>query len=126
MVEKGAEYHNGDPRGKLKHRVVSCGNDIKDQSFGVALLPEMVTAPYTLEASRVCDLLGLFDGNATEGRDVEQAYLLAEMVGPSTYIVHPKELWNPQMHKMRRPVLRLERALYMVIFLLEHSGTNIV
>ena len=68
------------------------GNDIKDQSFEVALFQEMATTPTSLEASRFCDLLGLLEGNITEGRDVEQAYLLADIRGPATYIVLPKEL----------------------------------
>ena len=112
MVEKGAEYEPGDPRKKMKYRVVLRGNDIKDQSFEVALFQEMATTPTTLEASRFCDLLGLLEGNCTEGRDVEQAYLLADMKGPATYIVLPKELWSADMYKMRTPVLLLEKALY--------------
>ena len=70
----------------------------------------MATTPTILEASRFCDLLGLLEGNATERRDVEQAYLLAEICGAATYIVLPKELWSRDMHAMRRPVLLLERA----------------
>ena len=92
MVQKGAEYPDGDPRKKFKYRVVLRGNDIKDQSFEVALFQEMTTTPTTLDASRFCDLLGLLEGNATEGRDVEQAYLLADMKGPATYIVLPSEV----------------------------------
>ena len=33
IVQKGAEYPDGDPRKKFKYRVVLRGNDIKDQSF---------------------------------------------------------------------------------------------
>ena len=97
MVQKGAEYADGDPRKKYKYRVVLRGNDIKDQSFEVALFQEVATTPTTLEASRFCDLLGLLEGNATEGRDVEQAYLLADMKGPATYIVLPSEVWSEAM-----------------------------
>ena len=70
MVQKGAEFPDGDPRKKYKYRVVLRGNDIKDQSFEVALFQEMATTPTTLEASRFCDLLGLLPGNTTEGRDI--------------------------------------------------------
>ena len=52
------------------------------------------------------------EGNATEGRDVEQAYLLADMKGPATYIVLPSEVWTSAMWQMHRPVFLLERALY--------------
>lgn len=79
MVENGAEYDPGDPCKKFKYRVVLRGNDIKDQSFEVALFQEMATAPTSPEASRFTDLVGLLEGEITEGRDVEQAYLLADM-----------------------------------------------
>ena len=59
MVEKDSEYLDGDPRKKIKYRVVLRGNDIKDQSFEVALVQDMATTPTTLEALRFCDLLGL-------------------------------------------------------------------
>ena len=72
----------------------------------------MAPTPTTLEASRYSDLLSCFPGNSVEGRDVEQAYLQADMEGTPTYIVLPKELWTPEMHKMRCPVFRLKKALY--------------
>ena len=112
MLEKGAEFEPGDPRRKFKYRIVLRGDDVKNQSFEVALFQEMATTPTTLQASRYCDLHSLFLGNSVDGRDVVQAYLLAPMEGPPTFIVLPKELWTPQMHKMRRPVVLLEKALY--------------
>ena len=57
------------------------GNDVKDQSWEVAMFQEMAATPTTLEASRYSDLLGCFPGNSVEGRDVEQAYLQADMEG---------------------------------------------
>ena len=47
-----------------------------------------------------------------DGRDVEQAYLQAKMRGPRTYIQLPKEMWTPEMHNMKCPVVLLEKALY--------------
>ena len=93
MVRKGVGYLDGDPRKKFKYRVVLRGNNIKDQSFEVALFQEMATTPTTLQASRFCDLLGFLEGSCTQGRDVEQAYLLAKMKGPATYIILPQEVW---------------------------------
>ena len=112
MVEKGSEYPDGDIRKQYKYRIVFRGNDVKDQSWEVAMFQEMATTPTTLEASRYADLLSMMPGNIVEGRDVAQAYLQAEMEGPATYVVLPKELWTPEMHKMRCPVLLLEKALY--------------
>ena len=112
MVEKGSEFPEGDVRRYYKYRIVFRGNDVKDQNWEVAMFQEMATTPTTLEASRYSDLLSCFPGNSVEGRDVEQAYLQADMEGTPTYIVLPKELWTPEMFKMRCPVFRLEKALY--------------
>ena len=79
MVEKGAEYPEGDSRRKFKYRIVFRGNDVKDQNWDVALFQEMASTPTTLEASRYSDLLSMFAGNSMEGRDVGQAYLQAEL-----------------------------------------------
>ena len=75
------------------------------------MFQEMATTPTTLEASKYSDLLPSFPGNTIEGRDVEQVYLHVDMEGTPTYIVLPKELWTPEMHKMRCPMFRLEKAL---------------
>ena len=112
MVEKGAEFPAGDSRRKFKYRIVFRGNDVKDQNWDVALFQEMASTPTTLEASRYSDLLSTFEGNSMEGRDVEQAYLQAALEGPDTYIQLPKELWSDEMHRMRCPVVKLEKALY--------------
>ena len=80
------------------------GNDVKDQNWDVAMFQEMATTPTTLEASRYSDLLACFPGNTVEGRDVQQAYLQADMEGTPTYIALPKELWTPAMHQMKCPV----------------------
>ena len=55
---------------------------------------------------------GCFEGNTVQGRDVEQAYLQADMEGPPVYITLPRELWTDKMKTMRDPVVRLEKALY--------------
>ena len=34
------------------------------------------------------------------------------MEGPPTYVMFPKKLWTPEMHKMKFPVVFLEKALY--------------
>ena len=81
MVEKGSEFPEGDVRRYYKYRIVFRGNDVKDQNWEVAMFQEMATTPTTLEASRYSDLLGCFPGNSVEGRDVEQAYLQADMEG---------------------------------------------
>ena len=76
------------------------------------MLQELATTPTTLEASRYGDLLSCLPGNGVDGRDVQQAYLQADMEGTPTYIVLPKELWTLEMYKMNCPVSRLEKVLY--------------
>ena len=83
----------------------------------VAFFNEMQSTPATLEASRIADIYSCMrqpDGekHVVETRDVEQAYLQAEMRGPPVYIMLPRELWSKEMHKMRCPVVCLGRALY--------------
>ncbi len=97
----------------FKYRVVLRGEDVRNQSFEVALFQEMVTTPTTLEASRYCDLQSLFPCCSVDGRNVEQAYLLVPMERPATYIVLLYlRRWTETIHRMRRPVVLLERALY--------------
>ena len=117
MVEKGAEFEVGDPRRYFKYRVVFQGNNVKDQNWQVALFNEMQSTPATLEANRVADIYSCMrqpDGSkhTVETRDVEQAYLQAEMRGPPVYIMLPEELWTGKMWTMDCPVFRLHKALY--------------
>ena len=92
MVEKGAEFLEGDPRRYFKYRVVFQGNRVKDQNWQVALFNEMASTPATLDASRMADMYACFPGHTVQGRDVEQAYLQAEMEGTPVYVMLPEEL----------------------------------
>ena len=64
---------------------------MKDQNWQVALFNEMQSTPATSEASRIADIYSCMsspDGeiHSVETRDVEQAYLQAEMKGPPVVI----------------------------------------
>ena len=86
------------------------------------MFSETASTPATLEASRIADIYSCFVGselkNGTpvkhtmQSRDVEQAYLQADLEGSDTYIMLPYEMWTPEMKKMKCPVFRLEKALY--------------
>ena len=106
MVEKGSEYPEGDARRYFKYRVVFQGNNVKDQNWDVALFNEMQSTPATLEASKIADIYSCFPGHGVQARDVEQAYLQAELGGPPVYIMLPRELWTPEMHSMKGLVVR--------------------
>ena len=123
MVEKGSEFPLGDERRYFKYRVVFQGNQVKDQNWEVAMFQETASTPSTLEASRIADIYSCFVGSETDSagspikhtmqsRDVEQAYLQADLEGSDTYIMLPYELWTPEMKEMKCPVFKLEKALY--------------
>ena len=87
------------------------------------MFQETASTPATLEASRIADIYSCFVGSDTDSagspikhtmqsRDVEQAYLQAELEGSDTYIMLPYELWTPEMKGMKCPVFKLEKALY--------------
>ena len=42
-------------------------------------------------------MMACFEGNTVQIRDVEQAYLQAEMEGPPVYVSLPEELWTDGM-----------------------------
>ena len=121
-MKKGSEFPEGDERRYFKYRVVFQGNQVKDQNWEVAMFSETASTPATLEASRIADIYSCFTGSRTidgkpvkhtmQSRDVEQAYLQAELKGSDTYIMLPYELWIDEMKKMKQPVFKLEKALY--------------
>ena len=112
MAEKGSEFEVGDPRRYLKYRVVFQGNMVKDQSWDIALFQEMASTPATLQASKCVDAYACIPNPSPSGLAVEQAYLVATLKGPATYVMLPQELWTPEMWNMKCPVVRLEKALY--------------
>ena len=63
MVEKGAEFPEGDERRRWKYRVVFQGNNVRDQDWKTALFTDMQSTPATLEASRVADINACFPGH---------------------------------------------------------------
>ena len=76
------------------------------------MLSEIKSTLTNVEGSRVHDACSCFPCNTIQGRDVEQAYLNAELGGPPTHVSLPGELWTPEMFKMKNPVVELEKAIY--------------
>ena len=71
MVEKGAEFDEGDARRYWKYRVVFQGNQVKDQNWQIALFNEMQSTPATLEASRIADIYSCMRSPEGEIHSVE-------------------------------------------------------
>ena len=94
MVQKGSELKDGDERKKYKYRVVFQGNNVVNQNWETALFQNLGSSPATMEAGKVCDMVGCFPGYDTEQADAEQAYVQAEIKGTETWVWLPPEAWD--------------------------------
>ena len=94
MVEKGSELENSDKRKKYKYRVVFQGNNVVNESWETALFQNMGSSPATMEAGKICDMVGCYPDNDTEQADANQAYVQASLRGPDTWVWLPPEAWD--------------------------------
>ena len=73
-------------------------------------------SPATMGAAKIADSFGCALGHSLEIADAVQAYVQAEMKGTSTWVCLPPEYrpawWAKKYPHLRRPVCRLDRALY--------------
>jgi len=85
-VEKGSELGTitdkdgrsvPDPRKKYKYRVVFQGNRVVDQDWQAAEFMNQGSAPASMEASRMADMISCFPGNSMQQADATQAYVQA-------------------------------------------------
>ena len=112
-VEKGSELPEGDPRRKMKYRVVFQGNRVINQNWEVAIFQDLGSSPAAMEAGKAVDFYGSFGGHDCEQADAEQAYVQAYLRGPTTWGMLPQEAWPKEWHgKYRKPVVILRKALY--------------
>ena len=109
---KGSELSEDDPGRKWKGRFVFRGSLVKDEYNNHAIFEELSSSPATLEASKAVDAYGLIDGNSSSQCDAEQAYVQSKLGGTPTWVRIPKERWPPEWEKFKRPVVRLNLALY--------------
>ena len=59
------------------HRVVFQGNNVVNESWETALFQNMGSSPATMEAGKICDMVGCYPENDTEQADANQAYVQA-------------------------------------------------
>ena len=87
-----------------------------DQNWETALFTEYQSTAATIEAAKGAAMYSCFPGHNIEVRDVEQAYIQADMQGTPVWIVLPEELWTTEMWAMHARgeclVVRLDKALY--------------
>jgi hypothetical protein len=81
VVEKNTDWPKGDPRRKLKGRVVFQGNTVKNQNWENAAFSDLGSSPSSMEAGRLVDAYGLRHGFDMQQSDAIQAYLQAELRG---------------------------------------------
>ena len=92
-VEKNRELKPDDPARKYKARVVFQGNQVRNQDWDIALFQDLGSNPATMEASRAADCYGAAPRHEVEVADAEQAYIQAELRGPTTRVCLPRDAW---------------------------------
>ena len=113
-VEKNYQLPEGNPGRKFKGRGVLLGNQVKNQHWEAAFFQDLGNSPASFEASRWADFYGCLPGHAVKLADAIQAYIQAKLKGPLCWVELPTDAWPPEIQywKFRRPVVRLDKALY--------------
>ena len=81
VVEKNSDLPAGDARRKFKDKVVSQGNDVKNQNWENAMFADLGSSPSSMEAGRIVDACGMRSGYTIQQSDAAQAYLQAKIRG---------------------------------------------
>ena len=113
-VEKKYQLPEGNPGRKFKGRGVLLGNQVKNQHWEAAFFQDLGNSPASFEASRWADFFGCLPGHSVKLADAIQAYIQAKLKGPLCWVELPTDAWPPEIQywKFRRPVVRLDKALY--------------
>ena len=113
-VEKNYQLPEGNPGRKFKGRGVLLGNQVKNQHWEAAFFQDLGNSPASFEASRWADFFGCLPGHSVKLADAIQAYIQAKLKGPLCCVELPTDAWPPEIQywKFRRPVVRLDKALY--------------
>ena len=112
VVEKNTDLLVGDPRRKFKGRVVFQGNNVKNQNWERAVFADLGSSPSSMEARRFVRAFGLRPNYEIQLSDAAQAYLQAKIRGKPTWILLPRDQWPDSWRSMKKPVCRLNVALY--------------
>ena len=73
--EKGSELPVGHPGRKFKGRVVSMGNQVRDEENSMAIFNELSSAPATIEAATAADIYSLLPGHGGQTADGDMAHI---------------------------------------------------
>ena len=112
VVEKNNDLPAGDARRKFKGRVVFQGNNVKNQNWDNVMFADLGSSPASMEAGRIVDAFGMRKGYTIQQSDAVQAYLQAKIRGKPTWVIIPQDQWPEAWKGMKKPVCRLNVALY--------------
>ena len=85
---------------------------MKNQSWENAVFADLGSSPSPMEAARWVDAFGLRPNYDIQQPGAAQAYLQAKIRGTPTWILLPRDQWPAAWHNMKKPVCRLNVALY--------------
>lgn len=95
-----------------KARLVAAGNRIWNFEGKSTLDDNLTMFPVTLPAIRTAIAATLVNGGELEQCDLDNAYLHAQLEGPSTYITLPPQAIPSEWKELKNPVVQLKKALY--------------
>ena len=88
------------------------GNNVKNQNWDNAMFADLGSSPASMEAGRLVDAFGMRKGYTIQQSDAVQAYLQAKIRGKPTWAIIPQDQWPEAWKGMKKPVCRLNVALY--------------
>jgi len=101
VVEKNAELPDGDPRKKFKGRFVFQGNQVKDEEGLMATFQDLGSAPASMAAGKMIDVIALQQDCSGGMADAVRAYTQATLKGTETWIRLPREHWPRSWFRQR-------------------------
>ena len=76
------------------------------------MFADLGSSPSSMEAGRIVDASGMRQRYTIQQSDAVQAYLQAKIRGKPTWVVIPQGQWPEAWKGMKKPVCRLNVALY--------------
>ena len=101
----------GHPNRKYKGRVLFQGNHVRGEENTMALFRGLGSAPASVAAAKMLDLVASMPGCRGGQTDAVRAYTQALLKGTETWIRIPRDRWPSSWKGKRDPVILLRLAL---------------